>query len=103
MRSRAGWRRGVLAYSAGPCYETPAEARLLRAAGADVVSMSAALEASALAGMGLRVACLCTVTNMVGPPASHGEVLQAAGGSRKKLSLVLDNFLSIAAGQRWGE
>jgi purine nucleoside phosphorylase len=62
--------------------------------------MSAALEAAALAEQGLRVACLCTVTNMVGPPANHGEVLEAAGRSRKKLSLVLDDFLSFVAGRR---
>jgi purine-nucleoside phosphorylase len=101
LESRARWRRGVLAFSAGPCYESPAEARLLRDAGADVVSMSAAAEAKAAAREGLKTACLCCVTNMVGLRADHGEVLKAAAGSRRTLSAVLDRFVSLAARGGW--
>ena len=103
LESLARWRRGVLAFSAGPCYESPAEAGLLRDAGADVVSMSAAAEAKAAAREGLKTACLCCVTNLVGPRADHGEVLEAAASSRKTLSAVLDRFVSLAARGGWAD
>jgi purine-nucleoside phosphorylase len=103
LESRARWGRGVLAFSAGPCYESPAEARLLRGAGADVVSMSAAAEAGAAFQEGLSVACLCCVTNIVGRGADHEGVLKEAGVSRKTMSAVLDRFVSIAAREGWGD
>jgi purine-nucleoside phosphorylase len=103
LESGARWQRGVLAFSAGPCYESPAEARLLRAAGADVVSMSAGAEARAAAREGLEVGCLCCVTNIVGSEADHAAVLDAAEGSRRTMSDVLDRFVSIAAREGWGD
>lgn len=103
LESRARWRRGVLAFSAGPCYESSAEARLLRGAGADVVSMSAAVDARIARGEGLKVACLCCVTNIVGGVADHSEVLDAAGRSRKTLSAVIDKFVFLAARGGWAD
>ena len=51
-RPRPG--RGRLRGVAGPHYETPAEIRMLRAAGADMVGMSTALEAIAARHLGAR-------------------------------------------------
>lgn len=103
LEGGARWRRGVLAFAPGPCYESPSEARLLRGAGADVVSMSAAAEARAAAREGIEAACLCCVTNLVGPGTDHSEVLEAAGRSKRSLGAVLDKFLSIAAREGWGD
>lgn len=73
--------RGIYAGVPGPSYETPAEARLLRVAGADVVGMSTAPEALAARYMGLEVAAMCCVANTILPvPAeglSHDGVLEA--------------------------
>jgi purine-nucleoside phosphorylase len=54
---------GTYAGLTGPCYETPAEIRALRACGADAVGMSTAKEAEAAAGLGLEVAAVSCVTN----------------------------------------
>lgn len=56
-------REGILAALAGPCYETPAEVRMLRALGADLVSMSLVPETIFARYLGLRVAGLACVAN----------------------------------------
>jgi purine-nucleoside phosphorylase len=79
---------GVYAALPGPHYETPAEIRMLRTLGADLVGMSTALEAIAAAAAGLEVLALSMVTNaaagMTGQALDHAEVLAAgraaAGG-----------------------
>ena len=73
-------REGVYAMVAGPSYETPAEARLLRLVGADAVGMSTVPEVLVSVQVGLRVAALSAITNVVAlepgqPGASHEEVL----------------------------
>jgi purine-nucleoside phosphorylase len=77
----------VYAALPGPQYETPAEIRMLRAAGADLVGMSTALEAIAAHHLGAEVLGLSLVTNIAAglSPAklAHGEVVatgQAAAG-----------------------
>ncbi|KIP07788.1 hypothetical protein PHLGIDRAFT_29880 [Phlebiopsis gigantea 11061_1 CR5-6] len=56
---------GTYAYVSGPTYETPAEGRFLRAAGADVVGMSTVPEVLAAREAGVSVAVLSLVTNAV--------------------------------------
>lgn len=56
---------GTYAYVSGPTYETPAEGRFLRAAGADVVGMSTVPEVLAAREEGLDVVVLSLVTNKV--------------------------------------
>src|SRR5215469_18714155 len=55
---------GVYAALTGPHYETPAEIRMLRAAGADLVGMSTALETIAARHLGAEVLGLSLVTNL---------------------------------------
>src|SRR5207237_5845706 len=72
---------GVYAALPGPHYETPAEIRMLRTLGADLVGMSTALEAIAATAAGLEVLGLSMVTNaaagITGEPLNHEEVLAA--------------------------
>lgn len=56
-------REGVYAGLMGPVYETPAEIRMLRSMGADLVGMSTVLEAIEARRLGLRVLGLSLVTN----------------------------------------
>jgi purine-nucleoside phosphorylase len=78
---------GVYAALPGPQYETPAEIRMLRSAGADLVGMSTALEAIAAHHLGAEVLGLSLVTNIAAGLSAaklgHGEVVatgQAAVG-----------------------
>lgn len=58
-------QEGVYAWVSGPTYETPAEGRFLRAAGADVVGMSTVPEVIAAREEGMEVMVLSLVTNAV--------------------------------------
>ena len=67
---------GVYAQVAGPQFETPAEVRMLRTAGADVVGMSMALETIAARHAGAAVLGLALVSN---PAASADAVVDVPG------------------------
>ncbi len=73
---------GTYAGLTGPCYETPAEIRALRAFGADAVGMSTAKEAETAVGLGLEVAAVSCVTNWAAglgdAPLAHSDVLANA-------------------------
>ena len=84
---------GVYAALPGPHYETPAEIRMLRGMGADLVGMSTALEAIAARAEGLEVLAVSLVTNlaagMTGEPLDHAEVLAAGAASAARVGAVL--------------
>ena len=64
--SRIGMRllSGVYAGVRGPQFETPAEIRMLRTVGAEVVGMSVVLEAIAARHLGIRLAGLAFASNL---------------------------------------
>jgi purine-nucleoside phosphorylase len=80
-------RTGVYAALSGPSYETPAEIRMLRTMGADLVGMSTVPEVIAANHMGARVIGLSCVTNLAAGissvPLSHEEVAETAGRVEK--------------------
>jgi purine-nucleoside phosphorylase len=77
-------RSGVYLYVAGPNFETPAEIRLARILGADVVGMSTVPETIVAHHAGLEVLAISTITNIcidvvdADQEPTHEEV-QAAG------------------------
>jgi purine-nucleoside phosphorylase len=88
---------GVYAQFPGPHYETPAEIRMARAIGADLVGMSTTLEAIAAREAGAEVLGVSLVTNlaagMTGEPLNHEEVLQAGRDSATRMGELLARLL----------
>ena len=80
---------GVDAARPGPHFETPAEIRMLRTLGADLVGMSTALEAIAARAAGMEVFGLSMVTNaaagITGEALDHLEVLAAGKAAAGRL------------------
>jgi len=65
---------GTYAWVSGPTYESPADGRLLRAAGADVVGMSTIPEVLAAKEERLEVIVLSLVTNFVVIPDTYRSI-----------------------------
>lgn len=89
---------GIYAAMPGPTYETPAEVEFLRRAGASVVGMSMVPEATAAAALGLRCLGLCCVTNVVGDPVTHEDVMSVASAFSVPLAALLERVLGGIAG-----
>ncbi|WP_020662600.1 purine-nucleoside phosphorylase [Amycolatopsis benzoatilytica] len=91
---------GVYAGLPGPHFETPAEIRMLRTMGADLVGMSTVLEAIAARAAGLEVFGLSLVTNlaagMTGEPLNHEEVLEAGRQSAERMGSLLQKLVTRA-------
>jgi purine-nucleoside phosphorylase len=88
---------GVYAALPGPHYETPAEIRMLRTLGADLVGMSTALEAIAARAEGVDVLGISLVSNaaagVTGAPLDHEEVLAAGAASAQRMGGLLADVL----------
>lgn len=90
-------REGVYAWFTGPSYETPAEVRMAKRVGADLVGMSTVPEAVAARHMGASVVGISLVTNLaagISPtPLSHEEVTETAAIARERFTAVVDGLL----------
>jgi purine-nucleoside phosphorylase len=88
---------GVYAGLPGPHFETPAEIRMFRGMGADLVGMSTVLEAIAARAEGVEVFGLSLVTNLAagitGEPLDHHEVLAAGAAAAGRMGALLRDLI----------
>jgi purine-nucleoside phosphorylase len=88
---------GVYVGLPGPHFETPAEIRMFRMLGADLVGMSTVLEAIATRAEGVEVLGLSLVTNLAagitGEPLDHLEVLAAGAAAAGRMGALLRDLI----------
>ncbi len=99
-----GLEEGVYVQFRGPHYETPAEVRMARILGGDLVGMSTSLEAIAARQCGLEVLGISLVTNpaagISAHPLSHEEVLLAGQSAAGRCGRLLADIVARIAAPR---
>jgi purine-nucleoside phosphorylase len=89
---------GVYVAFRGPTYETPAEIRMLRTLGGDMIGMSTVLEAIAAREAGAEVLGISLVTNpgagLMGEPLNHEEVLAVGRATAKRMGVLLSEVVN---------
>jgi len=92
----SGLNEGVYAHWPGPAFETPAEIRMLRTLGADVVGMSTVPEAIAAHALGAEVLAISLATNWAAgiteAKLSHEEVTAAGEAAAPRCAALLSGI-----------
>lgn len=93
--------QGTYCGLSGPNYETPAECKMLRAWGADVVGMSLVPEALLAHAAGLRVVALSCIANSSAENSdqqlTHIDVLSIVNATQQHLGKIITEFWSELA------
>lgn len=103
--SRVRLRDGVLAALPGPCYETAAEVRMLRALGADLASMSVVPEAILATYHRMRVAAIACIANRGGglgrgEPIAHDGVVDVVDEAVRRCTSFLRDGIDAMTSPR---
>ncbi|MDX2085461.1 MAG: purine-nucleoside phosphorylase [Candidatus Melainabacteria bacterium] len=91
-------KEGVYAAVAGPCYETPAEIRMLKTLGADAVGMSTVPEVIAARHAGMEVLGISCISNKAAglgdSQLNHQEVIDVTARSENALGCLVQAMLA---------
>lgn len=89
--------QGVYMWFSGPSFETPAEIRMAKLLGADVVGMSTVPEAIVARQLGFRVLAVSAITNMAAglddQPLDHGQTVAKAAKALDGMTRLLTALL----------
>lgn len=86
--------QGTYCYVRGPHFETPADKRVYRQLGADVVGMSVVPETIMARSLGIKVLGIAFVTNLAFVVHDHQDVLAAAKDGGQRMSTLLRQVVS---------
>jgi purine-nucleoside phosphorylase len=96
-----GLDEGVYVQFRGPHYETPAEVKMAKILGGDLVGMSTSLEAIAARQCGLEILGISLVTNLAAgigsQPLSHNDVLEAGLAAAERCGRLLSAVVAQIA------
>lgn len=96
-REKISVRRGVYVGVTGPCLETRAEYRMMRAFGADLVGMSTVPEVIVAVHMGMEVLGVSVVTDLCDPDHLEAcdirEIIKTANEAGPKLDRLIESAL----------
>ena len=99
VKTGVALQSGVYVWISGPSFETPAEVRLLRAAGADAVGMSTVPEVIVARHCGMRVLGFSGITNKNSDngeaQTTHEDVMEAALSIGPKIISILKEILPM--------
>lgn len=91
-------QRGVYCFMNGPCFETPAEIKMARIIGADLVGMSTVPETIVARHSGMKVLGISSVTNMAAgvldTPIDHESVVAIGESIKGKFSQLVTAIIA---------
>ncbi|MFA5779445.1 MAG: purine-nucleoside phosphorylase [Elusimicrobiota bacterium] len=92
-------QKGVYFAGTGPSYETPAEVKMARISGADVVGMSTVPEAIVANHCGIKILGISYISNMAAgilkQPLNHQEVIEIGKKIEKRLSSYIKEIVKV--------
>ncbi|MFA6940310.1 MAG: purine-nucleoside phosphorylase [Clostridiaceae bacterium] len=92
-------QQGIYYITTGPCYETPAEIKMIRFLGGDAVGMSTVPEVIAARYLNLEVLGISCITNMAAgilpKPLNHKEVIETSNKVKDKFTSLIENIIAL--------